>query len=680
MTVGRYRVLGEVGAGAFATVYRAYDVQHKRYVALKVLKEEHHEESEMAQRVRREVAAALRLAGHPNIVSVYALGHVERALYIAMEFIDGSSLTEAVEGPAEPELVVRVATAVASALDAAHSVGIIHRDVKPSNVMLARDGRIVLSDFGIAGLMAGAEHMTATGILLGTPEYMAPELTTGSPASPASDQYALGVMIYKLLVGQGPFAGATPLALLYAHVHEAPRPPSSLRPELPPAVDAVVLRALAKAPEQRFEHCLAFAASLSAALGITMPEHGPTRAGSTLDALIAKARELAASGDHDGAQRAVEVALKLMPGHPALTDLQQELETERRLAERYERGVRHLQAREWLAAREIFNALFAERPDYRDVAELRKQAFAGIMQAWAKEERRAGPRKPADDASRPARGSAIRPQRGRSDEARPASEGGAHNAPRSARQEHPEVASPPEPKKTPEQEELEDLAWRFEAAKSAVKAGDWRTAQPILEGLQARAPTLLDENRRLFLGAQRPRTELERRAPTAREVVRMLAEVRSALEEGARVAEQTGRPVLPSYRPARILRSAFAGLLSGLGKPKRSRKRQEAEEPLTAQAEPGTPALAGEASSMVSGSAPPQAEAAAVTGAPGHAAADAAATDDAGPVSQPVEPPSDVDVPTSPVPAASAPGSQPADAAPQVSADPAQRQDRPPAP
>jgi serine/threonine-protein kinase len=565
MTVGRYRVLREVGVGAFATVYRAYDVQHKRYVALKVLKAEHHEESEMAQRFRREVAAALRLSGHPHIVSVYALGHVDRALYIAMEFIEGTSLTELMAGPADPDLAVRVVTAIASALDAAHSVGIIHRDVKPSNVMVARDGRIVLSDFGIAGLVASAEQVTMTGMLLGTPDYMAPELTTGAPASPASDQYALAVMAYELLVGQRPFSGVTPLALLYAHVHEQPQPPTTLRADLPLAVDAVVLRGLAKNPTERYESCFAFAAALSEALGIAMPEHGPTRVGSTLDALVAKARELADAGDHDGARRAVDAALRLMPGHPALHDLQRELEEERRLAERYERGVRHLQAREWLAAREIFNALFAERPNYRDVAELRKQAFAGIAQAWAQEERRAHAKKSAANAVRSARDAAVRPARGRGDEVRPAGDAQAAPAPRAPSDE------PPEPKKTPEEEELEDLVWRYEAAKSAIDAGDWRTALLILEGLQTRAPTLLDDNRQLFLGIRPRQTVLQRRAPTAREVLSLIAKGRTVLEEQARAAEQAGRAIVPSYRPARFLRSAFSHLLSGIGKRRRSR-------------------------------------------------------------------------------------------------------------
>lgn len=562
MTVGRYRVLREVGEGAFATVYRAYDTQHRRYVALKVLKAEHHEESEMAQRFRREVAAALRLAGHPNIVNVYALGQFERALYIAMEFIEGTSLTDWLVEPVALEQVAKVIVAVAAALDAAHSVGIIHRDVKPSNVMVTRDGRVILSDFGIAGLLASAEQLTQSGSVMGTPEYLAPELINGAQASPASDQYALAVMTYELLTGRRPFGGATALAMLYAHVHEQPAPPSALRQDLPAAVDAVVLRGLSKAPAQRYETCLAFATALCQAFGVPVPEHGPTRVGSTLDALITKARELAASGDYDGAARAVEAGLKLLPDDPRLQALHGELQEERRLAERYERGLRHLQAREWLAAREIFNGLYAERPDYRDVAELRKQAFAGIAQEWQKGERLARPRKPVQEAGGPPRGLGARGEERRAEGAAASREGTAQGAPRAEGEERKAApAQPAKPERSPEEEELDDLIWRFDAAKSAILRGDYRTAMPILESLHKRLPELRDSNRELFLGLRRPRTPEEKNAPTLKEVTRLIKEGRAALDAEARSTPGAGLLGIRHYRPARFLSGALAGLL-----------------------------------------------------------------------------------------------------------------------
>ncbi|MBI4507599.1 MAG: serine/threonine protein kinase [Chloroflexi bacterium] len=578
MTVARYRILKEVGEGAFATVYRAYDAQHRRYVALKVLKSEHHEESEMAQRFRREVAAALRLAGHPHIVNVFALGQLDRMLYIAMEFIEGASLTEWLVEPMALDLVAKSVAAVASGLDAAHSVGIIHRDVKPSNVMVTRDGRVVLSDFGIAGLVASAEQLTQFGSVMGTPEYLAPEMASGVQASPASDQYALAVMAFELLTGRRPFGGVSALAILYAHVHEQPAPPSRLRPELPPAADAVVLRGLAKTPEQRYESCMAFAAALSQALGMPLPEHGPTRVGSTLDALIIKARELVASGDHDGAMRAVEAALKLLPGDQRLYDLQTEIQDDRRLAERYERGVRHLQAREWLAAREIFNSLYAERPDYRDVAELRKQAFAGIAQEWQKGERTARPRKPVDSKGGLVRGIAGRGEGGRAEGPAGAREGAAHGTARAEAEERRAAPVPPPlPQKSPDEEELDDLLWRFQAAKSAIASRDWRTAMAILDSLNKRLPELRDINRQIFLGLRKPRTPDEKNAPTLKEVTRLLKEGRAALDEEARTAEAAGPAGIRHYRPARFLRSALSGLLSVTRKPRRGGQEEEFE-------------------------------------------------------------------------------------------------------
>ncbi|MBI4505958.1 MAG: serine/threonine protein kinase, partial [Chloroflexi bacterium] len=218
--IGRYRLLREVARGDVAVVYLAQDPQQNRQVALKVLEVSPSmpKAAEMAQRFRREAAALARLAGHRHIAAMYDVGQAENVVYLAMEFIDGASLDRRLTGPLDPPLAARVAAAVASALDAAHGAGILHRDVKPANVLVARDGRIVLTDFALAAALAEQGSLTKAGTVIGTPAYLAPEIVRGGTASPATDQYALAALVYEMLSGQQPFRGENAMAVLRAHV------------------------------------------------------------------------------------------------------------------------------------------------------------------------------------------------------------------------------------------------------------------------------------------------------------------------------------------------------------------------------------------------------------------------------------------------------------------------------
>ncbi|MBI2322811.1 MAG: serine/threonine protein kinase, partial [Chloroflexi bacterium] len=371
--VGRYRVVREVGEGDFATVCRAYDAEQRRLVTIKILHAGQSQDATVAQRFQQEAAAAMRLAGHPHVLGVYATGQVEGRLFVVAEFLAGATLDRCLSAPLDLALAARVVTAVAAALDAAHGVGLVHRDLSPAHVVLGRDGRIAVADFGVAGLVSLAKRPTQAIRVLGTPEYLAPELATGASPSPASDQYALAVVAFEVLAGQRPFQGDDPLAVLYAHTHEQPLAPTTLRPDLPPAVDDVVLRALAKDPLQRFPTCAAFAAALAEALGLPSgPQRSePPPTDRTLDALVERTRGLVRSGDFATALRALQVALAVLPEDQRLRDLQAELDEEQRFAERYERALLHVRAHEWRPAREILNGPYAERPDYRDAADLR---------------------------------------------------------------------------------------------------------------------------------------------------------------------------------------------------------------------------------------------------------------------------------------------------------------------
>lgn len=249
--LGPYTILERIGRGGMATIYKAYQPALERYVAIKVLPDHLADEPGFRQRFHQEAVAVGRLR-HPNILTIYDHGEQDGQTYIVSEFIDGGTLHDRLGEPLPTNEVVRLLAPVASALDYAHSMGVIHRDVKPTNILIGKDGAPVLSDFGLARMMESKERLTVSGMILGTPEYMAPEQCEGEEPRAAADIYSLGVVAYEMLTGRVPFSAATPAAVIIAQIQSELPLPRSINPDLPPRVEEALLRVLAKAPDVRF--------------------------------------------------------------------------------------------------------------------------------------------------------------------------------------------------------------------------------------------------------------------------------------------------------------------------------------------------------------------------------------------------------------------------------------------
>lgn len=238
-----------------ADVYRARDELLGREVAVKVLSERFARDRAFVERFRREAQAAANLS-HPNIVSLYDYGSEGDTYFIVMEFIDGRSLAEIIrdDGGLQPERAAEIASDVAKALERAHGAGLVHRDIKPGNIMITNAGQTKVTDFGIVRALGGdsEQTMTQTGMVIGTAAYLSPEQAQGSPVDARSDVYSLGCVLYEMLTGSAPFSGETPLSIAYKHVREEPDPPSRHNPDVSPGLDAITLKALAKNPDNRY--------------------------------------------------------------------------------------------------------------------------------------------------------------------------------------------------------------------------------------------------------------------------------------------------------------------------------------------------------------------------------------------------------------------------------------------
>jgi tRNA A-37 threonylcarbamoyl transferase component Bud32 len=261
-TFGPYKITERIGEGGMAVVYKGYQQSLNRYVAIKVLRTELAQDQEFVTRFRREALAVAEMS-HPNILHVYDAGYTNGMYYIVMAFVDGGSLKELVsQGPVEMDYAVSITTQVADALHHAHQRGLIHRDVKPNNILMSRDGRPLLTDFGIAKALHESTGLTRTGTSIGTPEYMAPEQVQGQKVDGRTDIYALGIVLYEMLVGWVPFSAHTPVAALYKQVNEPPPPPRQANINVPDWLEAVVLKALAKSPHDRFQQASDFSEAL----------------------------------------------------------------------------------------------------------------------------------------------------------------------------------------------------------------------------------------------------------------------------------------------------------------------------------------------------------------------------------------------------------------------------------
>src|SRR3954454_118737 len=250
---GRYRAEKRLGAGGMAEVWCAEDEVLARRVAVKLMGGRFAEDPEFRERFRREAQAAAGLT-HPNIVAIFDRSEWNGTPYIAMELVDGKTLKELVteRGPLPPDVAISLTEQVLQALGYAHRRGIVHRDIKPQNVIIDRDGQAKVADFGIA--RAGdTSQMTQTGAIVGTMQYLSPEQAEGRPVDRRADLYSAGIVLYELLTGRVPFDGEAPISIAIKHINERPVPPGQLRPGLPPALETVVLRALEKDPALRFQ-------------------------------------------------------------------------------------------------------------------------------------------------------------------------------------------------------------------------------------------------------------------------------------------------------------------------------------------------------------------------------------------------------------------------------------------
>lgn len=282
--LGRYVLSRKLGAGGMAEVWEAFDAGLHRHVAVKVVRDEIAGEAEFRERFIREARLAAQLE-HPRILPIWDFGTEAGVTYLVMPLLPGGSLRERITGPLPPDEAVEALASIASALDYAHARGVLHRDVKPANVLVDASGSLLLADFGLAKNTAVSSELTAAGMVIGTPAYMAPEQAIGRPVDARADQYALGVLAFELLTGRTPFRSESPFAVLDKHLREAPPPPSSFVVGLPAGVDAVLAKALAKQPADRFETCREMVEALAGALGASMPARPSTavRAAPPLD-------------------------------------------------------------------------------------------------------------------------------------------------------------------------------------------------------------------------------------------------------------------------------------------------------------------------------------------------------------------------------------------------------------
>ncbi len=289
---GRYRLLRRLGSGGMADVWLAEDQHLHRRVALKVLHGRFAQDREFVERFRREAEAAAGLQ-HPNVVSVFDRGDVDGTYYIAMQLLEGRSLKQLIDQGLTPEQAVTLILQVLEGAGFGHRHGVVHRDLKPQNAIVDDEGKVTVTDFGIA--RAGASEITQAGSVMGTPHYLSPEQAQGQEVTAVSDLYSIGVMLYEALAGRVPFEADSAVAIAMKQVSHTPQRPSSINPAVSPALDAVVMRALEKDPGQRFQSAEAFIAALQTALREPEGRGGGTAAFAPLPPAVAAPEEAAAA-------------------------------------------------------------------------------------------------------------------------------------------------------------------------------------------------------------------------------------------------------------------------------------------------------------------------------------------------------------------------------------------------
>ncbi len=265
---GPYQIVAPLGEGGMAAVYKAYQPGMERYVALKVLPRNYADDAQFLARFQREAKLLAQLQ-HPHILPVFDFGQAEGYTYIVMPFIQSGTLTDQLKGSPVPLARIRqIITQVGEALNYAHVRGMIHRDIKPSNILIDESGNCLLTDFGLARMVEDAVNLTSTGTVMGTPAYMSPEQGSGSKIDSRSDIYSLGVVLFEMATGRVPFQAETPIAVVFKHVQDPLPPARSINPDLPEAVELVILKSLAKNPEDRYQT----AADMVRAIQAAVPE------------------------------------------------------------------------------------------------------------------------------------------------------------------------------------------------------------------------------------------------------------------------------------------------------------------------------------------------------------------------------------------------------------------------
>ena len=360
--LGKYNLHESLGQGGFATVYRATHATLQTEAAVKVLSAALVENEQARARFVREAQAA-SLLSHPNIAQVIDLDEADGQFYIVMDYFPGGDLKRwaAMNAPLPRPDLLRILAQTAAALDYAHSQGMLHRDVKPSNILIDAAGDAHLSDFGLVR-PADAPHLTQIGSVVGTAAYISPEQAEARPEMDGrADQYSLAVVAYELLAGNPPFAGETPTAVSLMHVTKAPPAPSSLCAEVPAEVDQVLLRGLKKVPAERYATCSELVKALEEAFRVSDQRR--------LREAVEQAGSLLAEGKFDEVRAILDGARKLLGERPELGEALAELEKARHQAQAYEQGVQA-----WLAAQAKAQAVLELLPDYPDP----QGVFAGL--------------------------------------------------------------------------------------------------------------------------------------------------------------------------------------------------------------------------------------------------------------------------------------------------------------